>query len=255
MILVLHKNSLGWKALRLLQLKVAFREYLSPKPIATISCNKSLGGLIYSPSHKRNLHFMASTKAPKKPPLVQPRGDEFVQIVLETTLLHLAEVGFERLSIPQIAQITGVNKTSIYRRWPTKIELVRDTFSVAMQHAEHVPDTGALRSDLIELAQGLATFMQSPLGTAILRIMMAEGSNPELRALAQNTYQKGRKQGPFLVLQRAIARGELKTEVDPSMVLFTVAGAIIHRVFVEHGVADNAYLSKVVDLILLGAIK
>jgi AcrR family transcriptional regulator len=196
---------------------------------------------------------MVSTKTPKKAPVMQPRGEEFVQIVLETTLLHLAEVGFERLSIPQIADISGVNKTSIYRRWPSKVELVRDTFSVAMQHAEQVPNTGALRSDLLELAQGLAAFMQSPLGTAIVRIMMAEGANPELRALAQNTYQEGRKQGPFLVLQRAIERGELKTEIDPAMVLFTVAGAIIHRVFVEHGVASNDYLSKVVDLILLGA--
>ncbi len=186
-------------------------------------------------------------------PVLQPRGDAFVGKVLEVTLTQLAELGFERLSIPQIAELADVNKTSIYRRWPGKADLVRAALEAAMSHVDQVPDTGGLRGDLVELARGAATFMQSPVGTAVVRIMMAEGANPEVRELAGMAYSEAGKQGPWVVLSRALERGELDATTDPSLMLFTIAGAILHRVFVEQRDASNEFLARVVDLVLLGA--
>ncbi len=173
--------------------------------------------------------------------------------VLGVTLAHLADVGFERLSIPQVAELAAVNKTSIYRRWPNKDALVRDALQAGMQHATQAPDTGTLRGDLVELARTMATFAQSPMGTALLRIVLAEGSHPELRALANPTQVAANKQGPWVVLKRAKARGELRQDVDPSLVLFTIAGAIIHRILVEQKDVSHALINQVVDLVLSGA--
>jgi AcrR family transcriptional regulator len=183
----------------------------------------------------------------------QARGEAFVREVLGVTLAHLAEVGFERLSIPQIAELAAVNKTSIYRRWPNKDELVREALQAGMQHAAQAPDTGTLRGDLVELARSMATSAQSPMGTALLRIVLAEGSHPELRALANPTQVAANKQGPWVVLKRAKERGELRHDVDPSLVLFAIAGTIIHRILVEQKDVTHALISQVVDLVLLGA--
>lgn len=183
----------------------------------------------------------------------QPRGEAFTRVVLEVALLQLAEVGFERLSIPEVAAIAGVNKTSIYRRWPSKGELLRDALGAAMSHADQPPDTGDLRSDLVWLASTVAAFTQSPVGTAVVRIFLAEGKNAELRALAQTAYGEAGGRGPWLVLARAAERGELRNSLDPSLVLFTIAGAILHRMFVEQREATEEFLEQVVDLVLLGA--
>jgi AcrR family transcriptional regulator len=183
----------------------------------------------------------------------QPRGEVFVRAVLDVALTQLAEVGFERLSIPQVAELAGANKTSIYRRWPTKAELVRDALHSVMSHTDQAPDTGELRRDLIGLAKAVAAFTRSRAGTAIIRIMLAEGSNPEVRALAIKAYSDSGKQGPWVVIKRAIERGELAKDVDASLLLFTIAGAIMHRVFVEHRDASDEFLKQVVDMLLYGA--
>jgi AcrR family transcriptional regulator len=103
---------------------------------------------------------MATTFLSKNNPL-QARGEDFANKVLDATLTQLAALGFERLSIPQVADVAGVNKTSIYRRWPTKADLVRDALAIPLNQANEAPNTGALRTDLIALASNVAAFMQS----------------------------------------------------------------------------------------------
>jgi AcrR family transcriptional regulator len=197
---------------------------------------------------------MTTVKTRKASP-PQPRGDAFVRTVLDVTLSQLAEVGFEPLTIPDVAERAGVNKTSIYRRWPSKADLVRDALAIAMNHVDDPPNTGELRGDLIALARTVAAFTQSRVGTALIRIMLAEGGNPEVRALANTAYSEAGKQGPWIVIKRATERGELSgdVDVDPSLMLFTIAGAIMHRVFVEHKSASEKFLKQVVDLVLYGA--
>jgi AcrR family transcriptional regulator len=188
------------------------------------------------------------------PPLLPPqaRGEAFTSAVLDAALTQLAQVGFERLSIPVVAQIAGVNKTSIYRRWPTKADLVRDALAIAINHSGDAPNTGALRTDLIALASALAAFTQSRAGTALIRIMLAEGSHSEMRALANAAYSEAGKHGPWIVIQRAMERGELSAQSNPSLMLFTLGGAIMHRVFVEQQGVSQDYLQQVVDLVLYG---
>jgi AcrR family transcriptional regulator len=182
---------------------------------------------------------------------VQPRGEAFVKAVLEAALMQLSEVGLARLSIPGVADLAGVNKTSVYRRWPGKDELVRDALAAAMHHATHAPNTGTLRGDLIELASSVAEFTQSRMGQAIVQVLMSEGSHSELRAIAAQGNPAGL--GACAVVKRATERGELKTNVDPSLMLMTIAGAIMHRVFVEQADASGDFIAKVIDLVLDGA--
>jgi AcrR family transcriptional regulator len=189
----------------------------------------------------------------KKAAASQPRGDAVVKAVLSAALAQLAEGGFAQLSIPDVAAAAGVNKTSIYRRWPTKDDLVRDALRGAMGHADHAPDTGSLRGDLIALVRTVGAFMQSGIGQAVVRILLAEGGNAELRALGSAAYQGAGPQGPWLVLQRAVERGEWSRSADPSLLLFTLAGAVMHRVWVEQREVSDTYIQQLVDMVLQGA--
>jgi AcrR family transcriptional regulator len=196
---------------------------------------------------------MASAHPDKKPSTPQARGEAFTSAVLDATLTQLAEVGFERLTIPQVADMVGVNKTSIYRRWPSKADLVHDALAIPLSHAGDAPNTGALRTDLIALAGTVAAFTQSRVGTALIRIMLAEGGNPEVRALANAAYSEAGKHSPWIVIQNAMQRGELSASADPSLMLFAIAGAIMHRVFVEQQDTPDDFLEKIVNLVLYGA--
>jgi AcrR family transcriptional regulator len=194
-----------------------------------------------------------TTSPAPTPPAPRPRGDSFVQTVLDATLAELADGGYESLSIPGIAEKANANKTSLYRRWPSKDDLIRDALLSVMPQSADIPNTGHLQGDLLALARSVASFTQSRAGIAIIRIMLAQGQHSQLRAMAEAAYGEAGKQGPWLVMQRAQQRGELKPGTDPSLILFTLAGGVMHRVFVERRPADDAFVERLVGLIVGGA--
>ena len=182
------------------------------------------------------------------------RGEPVVRRVLETTLDQLALVGFERLSIPAIAALAGVNKTSVYRRWPTKTELVRGALTLSFERAMDPPDTGNIRSDLLCMARVAAGFFESRRGGSLLRMLLAEGVDPDLRDVAVSMLREEEIALPR-ALKRAIERGELRRDTDTKVVLFTMVGARLHRVFIEQASVSEGYLQRLVDLLLLGACR
>jgi AcrR family transcriptional regulator len=187
-----------------------------------------------------------TTKEPKQ------RGEPVVRRVLEVTLEQLAAHGFERLSVPEIAASAGLNKTSVYRRWPTKGALVRDALGASMGHTTTLPDSGDLRTDLLILARAALGFVESPLGLAVLRTLLSEGANPEVREVATMMFQQQESDGPALVFARAIARGEIAQETDVRLVLTTVAGSLMHRVLIEQVTITNEFVERLIDLVLFG---
>lgn len=181
------------------------------------------------------------------------RGEPVVRKVLEVTLEQLAVHGFERLSVPEVAALAGLNKTSVYRRWPTKGDLVREALTASMGHAGEVPDTGDLRSDLVLLARAAVGFVESAQGMAVLRTLLAEGTNPDVREIAASMFRQQETAGPRLVFKRAMARGDLAADTDVKLVLTTIAGALMHRILIEQVRVTEVFIERLIDLVLLGA--
>jgi AcrR family transcriptional regulator len=77
--------------------------------------------------------------------------------VLQATVAALAEDGYEALNVEDVARRAGVHKTTVYRRWPTKPELVADAVRERSDERVEVPDTGTLAGDLQALARALPT--------------------------------------------------------------------------------------------------
>jgi AcrR family transcriptional regulator len=180
------------------------------------------------------------------------RGEAMVQEVLGATLEQLAAVGYERLTVPDVAARAGVNKTSVYRRWPTKGALVKEAFETALGEPPEFEETGELRADLMAWGQAAMFFASSPLGLAVFRALLTADA-PELRPLAKDLAQATK--GPRAVLDRAKKRGELRAGADVELALSAIAGTLLQRLVVERRPPEETLLEDVIDLVLRGLTK
>ena len=183
----------------------------------------------------------------------QRRGSHVVQRVLEATIDEVARVGFARLSVDGVSMRAGVNKTTVYRRWETKERLVYEALSLTVGDVLDLPDTGTVRTDLTAFLQRSARFLESTPGHALLRVLFAEGADPTVLRIAGTLLLNEGLAPPRAAIERAIARGELPPTTDARLVIFTMVGAIIHRVFVENARVSNSLVERIVDLVLYGA--
>lgn len=173
--------------------------------------------------------------------------------ILDSTLDELARVGFGGLVIEEVARLAGVNKTTVYRRWPTKSELVRAALNAMAEQKMIVPDTGSLRGDLIALATTMREVSRKPQGQCVIRMLVAEGMDPEVAALARSIRCE-RQALPLAVLARAMERGELSPQVDPRLLLDALIGPIHQKMMVLGETVDDAFIRAHVDLLMNGAL-
>ena len=186
-------------------------------------------------------------------PPVQVRGPRLVEKVLQVTLEEVGRVGFAALSVETVAALAGVNKTTIYRRWPTKFELVRAALDCVGQDVTDLPDTGSLRGDLLALATALMRSLETPGGRALYgRIVSGDG--PELAEVIASLYaETGREHA--IIVERAIARGELPEGSDPVLIIEMMVGSLIHFAFMVAVPARRRRHEQIVDLLLTGALR
>jgi AcrR family transcriptional regulator len=181
------------------------------------------------------------------------RGEAIVNGVLTATLEELARTGYRALRIEDVALRAGVNKTTIYRRWPTKIELVRAALASDAKGKLVAPQTGSLRSDLLAIGRAFVDLASSPQGQSVIRMMVAEGSDPEVVDL-EKSLRATFECVPTAMLAAAVARGELAADGDHPVMLDAFVGAIHHRIFMMNEPVTDDFLARLVSVVLLGAL-
>ena len=136
-----------------------------------------------------------------------------VRDVLDAVRDEIAQVGFGAMRIENVALRADVAKTTIYRRWPKKEDLLFELLQTMMSDAIEVPETGTLREDLLAIACHLRSVMTSPDGQAIAGVMMAERSEPDVRRVLERIREE-KMLVPREIVERARARGEIEQSVD-----------------------------------------
>lgn len=180
------------------------------------------------------------------------RSARVVRDVLAAALSVFAEQGYARLSMDEVALRAGVNKTTVYRRWPTKADLLGAAILSLRDQDPEAPDTGSLRTDLEQLMHDRAVQMSTPARRAIMQAFFMSNSDPELQALS-NRVKSDRPAIPRAVFQRAIARGELPADADPALITETLFGALLARAFWKREHISRAFLTRLVALVIAGA--
>jgi AcrR family transcriptional regulator len=168
------------------------------------------------------------------------------------TLAELADVGYSALSLESVAKRAGVGKTTLYRRWGTREELVLEAMLERAGEHISVPDTGSLREDLLELARTAAANAATPEVAAMARAVAAESPHDPRLAAANRRFWAERLALDGAIVERAIERGEVESGTDPLRVIESVLGPIHLRLLLTGEVVDRRFLEAIVGTVLNG---
>jgi AcrR family transcriptional regulator len=154
------------------------------------------------------------------------RSERVVQQVLVATVAELAESGYRAFRMDEVSAAAGVNKTTIYRRWPSKALLVAAAveWMRGCVHDVPLPDTGSLEQDLTQAFRRKVTFRDRVEGRAWARLL-AEKQDPEVSSVIGDAV-KERSDAWYAMVARAVARGELPAGTD-SRLLLGMLGAVV----------------------------
>lgn len=185
-------------------------------------------------------------------PSPQCRGQKVVDKVIEATLEELSLVGYGALSVESVAARAGVNKTTVYRRWATKIELVRAAVVSVADETIVFPDQGSLRDDLLAAMRSFLRFAHTPRGQSLMRMVHGADPTSELALLARSI-RESKDRFASRVIEQAILRGELPKGTDPQLVFGTLAGSLQHMLVFQRQTVSEERLEALIDLVLNGA--
>ncbi len=180
------------------------------------------------------------------------RSAQVRSVVFQATMDLLQTVGYDAFSIAEVAARSGVHETSIYRRWKTKETLVVETLRTRAQEELPIPDTGALRTDLIELLHEVMRFLRSPVGWAMVQVGVLAKHHPLLTS-RRHFYWADRLEQFSILVERAKARGELPVQIEPHLLLETMIGPLYVRCLLTDEPLDETFPEQIVHLVLDGA--
>lgn len=179
------------------------------------------------------------TAAPTRAP-GRPRDARVDALVLEAALHLLAEVGPTGLSVEEVATRAGVGKSTIYRRWPTKDDLVVASLGALIMVPEEVP-AGSARDGIVFLVtQWWRTHNDSPNGMVFQRVMAHAKSNPRLFESFYDAVIEPRRELFRVVLRRGIERGEIRPDADLELAVTLIMGSSVYMNQVRSSGRDPA---------------
>jgi AcrR family transcriptional regulator len=189
----------------------------------------------------------------------RPRSTTADTAILAATREALVELGWSKLTLGDVATRAGVAKTTLYRRWAGKNELVVDAVAELFDEL-HLPDRGTLAADIEGVVLQFATILARPEAKSGLMAVVAESIRDD--ALRERIRESIVDRQKCLVVEgraRAQARGELPPETDPEeaartadLIFDVVAGAVVHRTLVSAEPADERWVHSFTQVLLLG---
>ncbi|MFE6912628.1 TetR/AcrR family transcriptional regulator [Streptomyces rubiginosohelvolus] len=196
---------------------------------------------------------------PKATRTGRPRSTAADAAILEATRASLVDLGWSKLTMSDVATRAGVAKTTLYRRWAGKNELVVDAVAVLFDELE-LPDRGSLAADVQGVVLQFAALLERPEARTALMAVVAESTRDDsLRHRIRSAIVDRQKRLVLLGRERAQARGELRYEDDASaaarnadLIFDVIAGAVVHRTLVSAEPVDAEWASGFTSLLLLG---
>ena len=179
------------------------------------------------------------------------RSAKVVAKVLNATAVELGRSGYAALRIEEVAERCGVNKTTIYRRWPTKAELVQAALR-SLAQPQTGADTGSLRSDLLAHFEPLCAKMRSTVGRGVVRTLQTEHMHPELEPLVRQLRAE-QAAARCQLFERAIARGELPQGVNVELLAELAAAPVGARIMRRGAELDPAFIAAAIEVVIAGA--
>jgi AcrR family transcriptional regulator len=182
----------------------------------------------------------------------RPREVRLDGAILAATLELVAEVGIHDFRMDDVAERAGVGKAAIYRRYRSKDELVTATVAALVSEIT-IPDTGSTREDLLALMREAVEVYGDPIKAGVMPSLVgAMPQRPELARAVRDGFLAQRRAALRAVLDRGVARGDLRADLDVELALDVLGGALFYRLLITGGPIDGDLAEGVAELILRG---
>jgi AcrR family transcriptional regulator len=160
-------------------------------------------------------------------------------------LTLLAEQGAGALSIEAVAAAAGVNKTTIYRNWPTRADLILAAAKDRSEALIATRSTGSAERDLVAFLKSVAANITSPLGRALVIATLSDADSPAVRS-AREAFWRARFQAAGDLVRKALAGGPSATDTQVGAFIERLIGPLFLRVFITGAPVDDAFIRAVV---------
>jgi AcrR family transcriptional regulator len=182
----------------------------------------------------------------------RPRSERARQAILTAASELLARDGFVAVTVEAIAARAGVSKATIYRWWPNKAAVVTESFlELTSPRITFIP-TGSVREDLRLQMQRLAEVLAGPGGQVIAALIAESQSDPVVAEAFLTRWVLVRRRETRAVIEQGIANGELRSDVDPDVVMDALYGPIYFRLLAHHLPLTTAFAEQLADHVLRG---
>lgn len=180
---------------------------------------------------------------------VDPRVERSRRIILEAVLEELCEVGYGTMTIEGVATRAGVGKSTIYRHWPGKLELVEDAFRT-LKASVDVPESGSFRDRLVGFLEQVAMMMATSIYSACMpAIIDAAERDPKVRDF-HIRFTAERRAVLVELLQSGIDSGDLPATTNPELLADALVGPIVLRRLTTPEGCDPDLVPALVDQVL-----
>jgi AcrR family transcriptional regulator len=192
-----------------------------------------------------------SETTPPIPKAIDDRIRRSREAVLSATSELLFERGYAGASVDEIARRSGVAKTTIYRHWPSRTDLLRDACATIGTPLKE-PDTGSLESDLIALMTDLVHLLQTAKWASVLPSIIDAAERDSDIADMYSKLQQGYSAPLETVLHRAVKTGELGENTDVAMLIAALTGPIFYRRWFSRDPLTEAFAKQIVRQVITG---
>ena len=169
--------------------------------------------------------------------------------VFDATLSQLAERGNQPLTIESVAAAAGVNKTTIYRNWPTKTELILAAAEDRSAAMITTRATGDPERDLVAFLKSVVKNITSPLGRALVMATLTAGDDREVQR-ARDAFWRHRFAAARDLIRAAVAGGLALDDTEADRYIERLVGPVYLRVFITGAPVDESFIRDTVNAVL-----
>jgi AcrR family transcriptional regulator len=203
----------------------------------------------------------AVTTEPSAATAQRKRGAALEDAILEAAYVELSEVGYSTFSVEGVAARARTGKASIYRRWPTKQELVLDALcarlptpqqcGLELQLKDSVTTADALRM----VARTISGILSSPDGCVMRAIKCEAVTDPTLAQAIDERFQAPRREAMLALLQRGVDRGEVRPEAVTPIVADVLPAVLTHRIVMQREPVTERTITAIMEQVLIPLIE
>jgi AcrR family transcriptional regulator len=191
----------------------------------------------------------------KAPAASRRRGEDLERAIYSAVISQLEDVGYARLTMDRVADDARTGKAALYRRWPSKADLVVDALDHALPALEDAPDQGNVRADLVEHLRQKAEVLNSQVGRAVQSLLAEIDRDRPLVRLVQERVFQPRLNIFQVILDRGVERGEIRPGPVSPLIADLGPAMLVQRFLGDPAPVPDDFLVAVVDELIMPLIR